>query len=1405
MGRLLPTTLLLSVLLIPSNGSSVKIASGWTCPLWAEGDTWSSITDIDSCEGLCSNDGGNCTAFTFMSNGNCISYEACPVLERRLQPGILNNETETFLVRLSPTVDQSTLQTFKGGTEDQTLLSHTESQQRYSWTLAVSVRPASSNRRQIIISTEGVTPTGYSLQISNGHWLLNVGNGTELTSIKGTKVHLYKWVRVLASYSHILEEVYFEIDGILIGHQSDVSFQSSHSGVSLGYGMQPAAFIGSIKDLLIYSSFMDSQVLAAINSPTDTTCPMATTLNLAYTVKTEYIFDDYGAAYNGKCLYLGPGEETCPMICQELIGGDCDEGMIEFGKSSEACEDVQQRLGLNIASKRQSYNSDGCLWNAAGHQLTYSTDSGCDTNPTMGGGNGTRLRVCACTPPFETLTLTEQSCGPYGHVCTPCPEILFTSRKWNIISEDYACGTNTNGTGGLITTTDASSLSDCYIQCESDINCNAVDYFSHTSTCSLYEIPCSGPALSANGSSSHMLMTLPATTCSDDDAYLLGSQEDYSFTLCSCRDFCSGKLATYGDYYLNSSGTFCRCFSSCLETQYVDSNVEVGFLNVTTFYVGLVESFSQSGGRRATCEADGVQILSDFWEPLIEFSVEKSNDTEYNATLGTYFNALTRHESKTSGYGGGLGITKIEGSHSFSGWFRKKPPKSTRKSNNIWRLTHLDDVAITWRICEMKWYSDDDCNHEINVTGSVTILPAHSHDLLRITRPGNFLNATHAMDGDDTTCAGASCGEYTSGLGCSARVASYVVEFESEINPRCVNILQADWPKEMSPSISVEKLSTAGTWEVSWQCYYNVPGKYQECSAGTGLALVETTTDFEGARDICSRWGGDLVSIHSGGVNRVVLKMLKSNNQLLGAWIGLSRTDSDVINATFDRTSSRFHWTDETEAGWFTPTVTLTATTAMPPPHSTIFGYQNWECTGDHPVTGTGGCAYMYAKHTSCAAQGEWAPLNCKLSQPAFVCNYTSKQAPDSNGTVSLTFTDEITHVDPLPEVIYDCQNGLGEDQVSLTVLKNNNSWLIYTVGPTAVSAWPYAPQDQTSNATVLFNGFPADGGFHHFGVVHRDSGAVTISYDLEPIGLAPFGPSSNIEMPREWEISLWLSADNYNSSNTSVITWNDKSVRNNEAQIDSYGQPLFVNAVTPEGKWPAMLFGQNHSSSPMRVEASLHQTWSGDTTAGVVVFAIVKPLPPSSESESVTPYLIDAASSFGIIVSLDRVTCFAGKPDGGASLTSFSSWNPPGDNGWVLITCSISFHSSIQLRVNGHVQQQRAVNITDTHFNHIRYSQSRQSGTGPTIIAGKSTLDQSEDSTKFSGQIAEILTYQKSLSDEEIQTVETLLSTKYFGGPFVKHPKSVPRDCNLGKSKNSLYQNLEGVFSYLNVLFFLL
>ena len=197
----------------------------------------------------------------------------------------------------------------------------------------------------------------------------------------------------------------------------------------------------------------------------------------------------------------------------------------------------------------------------------------------------------------------------------------------------------------------------------------------------------------------------------------------------------------------------------------------------------------------------------------------------------------------------------------------------------------------------------------------------------------------------------------------------------------------------------------------------------------------------------------------------------------------------------------------------------------------------------------------------------------------------------------------------------------------------------------------------------------------------------------------------------------MWYVAGAANLTNGSSIvevlhdSANLDTLRNN---AESRGEgPTSVPKATPAGQWPAMYFGLNATSTTMQLQQPLYS----DTT-GVTIFAVIKPTGAAAE-----PHLLDISSYWGLLAGVDKVSCFAGMRGSRTTLTSFASWNPPGDEGWVLVTCRIAANAQMQLRINGALKESiNSVDIPSLNRSSTPYGVRRNETTGPQFIGSQAT-----------------------------------------------------------------------------------
>lgn len=155
-----------------------------------------------------------------------------------------------------------------------------------------------------------------------------------------------------------------------------------------------------------------------------------------------------------------------------------------------------------------------------------------------------------------------------------------TSGHWTLISPTAACEANSEG---IVRTFGASpfTLASCQSECRNTVGCVAIDFYSETGWCNLFDVACSLPARTRDGASSyrvHQVSTTKmatitkrtattSTTTKTITSTSTNTQALAGWTLISsnaaCEDNEEGVQRIFGDY------GFCltSCQSSCQTTQ----------------------------------------------------------------------------------------------------------------------------------------------------------------------------------------------------------------------------------------------------------------------------------------------------------------------------------------------------------------------------------------------------------------------------------------------------------------------------------------------------------------------------------------------------------------------------------------------------------------------------------------------------------------------------------------------------------------------------------------------------------------------------------------------------------------------------------------------------------------------
>ena len=1396
--------------------TSVQVASGYAChPAHRVGGIGSGQT-LATCEAGCV---GNCTAFAHRA-GACEWYGACPVAGhggRVLMEGAGGNDTSTHVLVLTPTLRVSTEVGFSGDAGDLRSYTHTSAQQRPSWTISARVRVDARRSPQVVFSTESGF-AGYELRVAGGRWGLRVGNGTFTHAAAGGTVRFHTWSTVVATYSAAVGHAAVEVDGrvealVWVGLDafapSQTPFRLGGGGGGGGAGNN---FVGRVRGLEVYEATLDSHVVAAMSAAAaaaESACPRAPAPNEGFAAASP----DHGAAFNGRCLYLGGGGETCTDACYRLTQGRCVDPATA-APSASACMAAMQRLGVPYTSVGLAAAPalEGCAWTAEGQRLDWGYAGGaCDSQPPAHLPNETRYRVCACEA-VETATVTAAACPglDLGDVCTPCPRLLFRGRDWVLTSGTYACAANANGTdGGLLDSTEVPNtaglgVAACRERCEGTRGCAGVDYYAWTGRCDLNAVACTHPTLEGNGSSSHRMRAAAAYRCPQSDVTALENM-GADGSVCACRAWCAGigNGTAYGDFRSNGD---CTCYASCHTAEEVTLACGAdSCANLTAFFV----PFPNDGGTQR-------EGRDTFTEGCASVGVQKLGQTPFVADTVAM---------EAEGGSGDLGVAEFGGraGFSFGGFFRREGRGvPAAEPNHVWRITNLNGTSLGWEVCEMGYYLDDDCTVQVVPNGTITwtvhALPLRSH---------TFGNASFADDGDVETCASVSCGEFATGVGCSARIASYVVVFSHAVDLRCVAVYQRNHHLHASPGLAVEKLSPGRTWEEQWTCLYNVRGRWQQCSRGTGLVYVAHRTTWAYAREGCESRGGDLVAIQSQGANNAVMKLLgeHAGNTTDGAWIGAFRPSdahpNETLGGYISAADNTFRWVDGTDWEWLTATQTLTFTRRdykqrpiwdehVPGLNERDFAH--WQCGWGHPPRGTGDCGYVVGElgeAGNCGAGkagavfGEWAPMPCELSRAGYVCNITDPQRRDAAAndtyTQTLSETQDPVTEESLPVSLFHCSNGRSDDEVSL-VFDRNTSVLTYTVSHSAPSNFPAA---KAASSEVFFfsaDPVPLDSRYHHVAVAHMASGVVRVSVDFEAlVGGGGGGGGAATAAAEALPRAPWTVYDNTSLAPPPLASWLTASAVNASANgtgevaalhdyagdapgVSARGgwpAPVWVEASTPGGRWPSLLFGsQNLTESSMVFERPLYSD-----SGAVTVVAVVKPTGAAG-----TPYLVNAGDTWGLTVGVDKVVCFASGDHGRtrATATSFAPWDPPGEDGWLLVACTIEATQAITLRVNAYQRATQDIPSIGTLNTTGAANETR-----PTHVLGGAAgytafFGSGRDGAHFTGYLAELAVFSQLLSADTLSALEAALALKHFGGRLARPPPRAPRgECAVGAASS--------------------
>eukprot|EP00755_Sulcionema_specki_P036963 Sspe_Gene.22737::Locus_8697_Transcript_1_1_Confidence_1.000_Length_6825::g.22737::m.22737 len=1334
--------LLLQHLVLPGGAdSAVKVAVGWVCAAKYQIDSGVAAT-ATACEGVCSGT-ANCTAFLHRGDGTCRTFSACLISERSIDG--TSGLTATYLMRVPPVYSSAPTRTFTGSPGEALVTPYDPKYSRSSWTVDFWARPKGTIRNgRAAVSTCGMN-AGYAVLLGGqGRWELHVGNGTYTNVIFGTPARMYVWSRVTARYSGVDASAVLEVDGIEVGIGHVGFFPTTATALRVGADQLGLEWVGDLRGVAVYDTLLDSTGLRAIEAPypPETCRGMHHPTGISLTTHQDYV--DHGASLNGRCYFIGEATETCAETCSKIGRAECvEDGTAEAALTSASCESAMQRLGMAYNRVKAAEGSDGCLWDSEEHTVVVSPGVGCDSRPVAEGGNTTKRRVCECrnTGPGATATETAALCG--GDVCTPCPELLFQRPTWSVISSVAACSANHNGTGALLAEVNTvGGLAECQSRCEGEAGCVAIDYFSDSGGCNLYSTACTHPTAEGNGSSSHRLSPADPTTCSASG--LIASL--FTTHICECQARCQTvQGALYGSFRRNESGGACSCYRTCDSTTstIIDGDSCVGCSNMTAFLVPRAQQ------RSTPCRPTGMASLLE------------------------------------GGAGIDLGALELgKAGVSFSAWLRHRPDEERRGGRgSVWRVTNLNTTERYWDLCEVAFYSTPDCSGE-NITYAVL---ASSTPQMENSPP------VRAIDGIPDTCAGVSCGEGASGEGCAPKMGSFRLLLALPVEPKCVKLQQSKDPRMTSSSVAIELLSDTGVWVPQWECHLLTPGAYHACGKGEGLALITVTETWRGARDHCSKLGGDLVSIRSEAVDRAVgglVSLVRKN-----AWVGAYREDSKDQTESGLRAENVFRWVDEAETKWFTQTPTLTSTeTRSEVNDRTPRSYSHWACDNQHPMKGRGDCVYVHgsapeAAHI-CPRRGFWSPTDCTRTLPAFICDLSAARAPFSNGTATQTATETEPTVSLSPERVplFSVANGL-DDQVLLT-MDPNGTQLTYEVVFSVPSSWPSAGVKDHSRRDFA-GGVPGDGRWHHLALLHKPSGATTVFVDSSPVGLAPFGtpPDSTFT---SGHLELWLRAHRIEANSSSEVVdgsvqlWRDTSPKGRDA-VMVQGAPEYVPLAQKE--WPAVRFAPNGTATGLSLGASY--VWA--TGTGLTIIIVARPTGGGEAG-----YVLDFGSStdgkhWGVSLLAERVTCAALPELQGAAVTSWRpSWDPPGDNGWVLVSCRIAFGGDLTLRVNGFDVARAANTLSALGTSQISYASSRGQTAGP-IAIGLPSATNDASGKHFSGDVAELLVYSTALTDSKLAEVEEALATKYFGGVFSKMPASVPRERGTIGSSSTMATTFRG------------
>eukprot|EP01063_Lacrimia_lanifica_P037880 TRINITY_DN7920_c0_g3_i2.p1 TRINITY_DN7920_c0_g3~~TRINITY_DN7920_c0_g3_i2.p1 ORF type:complete len:3358 (+),score=1056.22 TRINITY_DN7920_c0_g3_i2:68-10141(+) len=869
----------------------LELATGWGCPSGFAFNYSEAIESLDACRIWCEENDG-CVAYTYQDHwagftrlARCRLFTACPLADREWL-NVYDVYVGSWMHRISPVVvwhNGTDGQEYGGDAADAVVVGDyrghfTAFNAPHEWTVALQVRPKEfhPNGVETVFSTVDASGVrGFRLLIADRRWMVQIGDGAELALMWGPHVVYHTFTHIHLTFTPGVHEdgiVLMYINGVLEAHRwagfAAASEAFTTGGSTAGEataGVAQAPFSGAIRELTAWDRFLDltlfrAQTEAAAAVDAGKTCPPGPGIDLQGA--PSWFVNNHsrsGVQFDGRCIYLFPGDQTCHEHCR-AVNSACDgDGLDALTTAPTFCEAAMQRLGVGYTHVHHGRPighdptglfpvdraAGGCAATPHGELLFASPHGSCHArlNVTLqanalaphGGVDFAQLCVCDDSAPPPPPT---KACDTGD--CERCPVVAFDDppHLWQILHEDAACGSNASG--AVLAEHAGASLVDCRQLCEGDAACVSIDHYSWEERCVLLSAACTHPADVGNGTSSHARTPIPtnATTCAGNGTAVttLPAGND---TVCECQRFCAGQADAMA--YASLDNATCTCFAACAGSELVAGK---GVDEVTTFAVPLAEP-------RDVCEPHGMQRVNQ-------------GHPEDRSDLGAM----------------DLGR---EGGFAFSGWYRVDggvvpgAARVTLGASTRWRITAMDALPQGWGMCDLEFFADDACTvaypdlmpideldptpepppyvtptatetatitNTINQTDPPTPIPpptpSPNPNMTYYTasryppqQQGDYDITQSLADNDWSTCQYLQCGD-NGGAGCGAHIPSFVLTFSRPVDLRCMIVRQPG--DRRSLYVQVER-GVRERWEPAWECTpeFNLP---RHCMAPAGAAAA---------------------------------------------------------------------------------------------------------------------------------------------------------------------------------------------------------------------------------------------------------------------------------------------------------------------------------------------------------------------------------------------------------------------------------------------------------------------------------------------------------------------------------------------------------------------------------------